>query len=71
MHIHTIEENFDYQMSRLIQKFKERFELEDITGEEFQEKVWSDKNLASEFGRACLEVVNNFDEDIFETDYKA
>lgn len=71
MHIHTIEENFDYQMSKTIKNFRRRFDLGNISGEELQEKVWNDKNLLAEFGKVCIEAVNDYDENIFDEEYKA
>jgi hypothetical protein len=53
MHIRTIEDDFEYQMERIITDFKKRFELEGLDAEELQDKIWKDH--AEEFGRAVLE----------------
>lgn len=67
MKIPTIEENFDYQMKKVIAKFKEDFELEELTAEEFQEEVWEDERLCAEFGRAVMETCNYYSGDeLFE-----
>lgn len=65
MHIRTIEEDFEYQMRNVINKFKKDFELEELTGEEIQEKIWN--KYSKEFGRAVLEACNNYSGDeLFE-----
>lgn len=39
MAIHTIEQDFDYQMKRLMTKFKKDNDLEELDAEELQEKL--------------------------------
>ena len=39
MHIRTIEDDFEYQMERIITDFKKRFELEGLDAEEFGRAV--------------------------------
>ena len=65
MYIRTIESEFDYQMERIISKFKKDYELEELNAEELQDKIWTD--LAKEFGREVLEACNNYSGDeLFE-----
>ena len=42
MRIHTIEENYDYRMKRLIKKFVKDYELENLNAEELQDKLWNE-----------------------------
>jgi len=67
MAIQTIEQDFEYQMKRLITKFKKDNELEELDAEELQEKLWGkqgEKNyLTIEFARAVLEMCNNYSGD--------
>ena len=59
MHIHTIEENFDYRMKNIIEKFVEDYDdLKGLNPEELYDKMWED--YAKEFGRAVLEDMNDF-----------
>ena len=53
MHIHTIEENYDYRMKRLIKKFVKDYELENLNAEELQDKLWN--KYSKEFAQAVLE----------------
>ena len=66
MHIHTIEENYDYRMRNIIEKFvEENCDLQDLTPGELQDKIWS--CWAKEFGRMVLEDMNDFSGDeLFE-----
>ena len=65
MHIHTIEENYDYRMKRLIKKFVKDYELENLNAEELQDKLWDD--YSKEFARAVLEDMQEFSGDeLFE-----
>lgn len=69
MHIRTIEEDFEYQMKGVITKFRKDYNLKDLDAEEFQEKVWKDKNLSVQFGRAIIEACNDYSGDeLFEKD---
>lgn len=66
MRIHTIEEEFEYQMKKIITKFKKDFDLNDLNAEELQEKIWND--LSKEFGRYVLEGCNEYSgDDFFES----
>lgn len=65
MKIHTVEENFDYQVKRALKQFKKQFDLEE-TGEDLYEKIWQDKNLCQYFGQLFLDTIMDFDEGLFE-----
>jgi hypothetical protein len=63
MHIHTIEEDYEYRMRNIVTKFLNQYdELQDLSPEELQEKLW-DKNYAVEFGRLVLEDMSDFSGD--------
>lgn len=65
MGIHTIEENYDYRMKRLIKKFVKDYELENLNAEELQDKLWD--GYSKEFARAVLEDMQEFSGDeLFE-----
>lgn len=65
MHIRTIEDDFEYQMKRVITDFKKRFDLENLNAEELQDKIWEEH--AEEFGRAVLERCGEYSGDeLFE-----
>ena len=42
MHIQTIEENYEYRMENIMQKFVKDYELEGLSAEELQDKMWSE-----------------------------
>ena len=65
MRIHTIEENYDYRMKRLIKKFVKDYELENLNTEELQDKLWNE--YSKEFAQAMLEDMKEFSGDeLFE-----
>lgn len=65
MHIHTIEEDYEYRMKEVMKKFVKDYELQDLSSEELQDSLWSE--YAKEFGRAVLEDMSNFSGDeLFE-----
>lgn len=65
MHVHTIEENYDYRMKRLIKKFVKDYELENLNAEELQDKLWNE--YSKEFAQAVLEDMQEFSSDeLFE-----
>lgn len=65
MHIHTIEEDYEYRMKNLIDEFVEQYELKNLHGEMLENEIW--ENYAKEFGRAVLEDMVDFaGEDLFE-----
>ena len=65
MDIRTIESDFEYQMSKIVKKFKKDYDLEGLDAEELQDKIW--KDLAAEFGKEVLQACNDFSGDeLFE-----
>lgn len=65
MRIHTIEENYDYRMKRLINKFVKDYELENLSAEELQDKLWNE--YSKEFAQTVLEDIQKFSGDeLFE-----
>jgi len=58
MHIHTIEENYEYRMKNIIKKFVKNTELEKLNAEELQTEIWT--NYAEEFGQMILEDMYDF-----------
>ena len=66
MHIHTIEEDYEYRMKKIMEKMVDWYdELKGLDSEELYDKIWSD--YAKEFGRAVLEDMNDFSGDeLFE-----
>ena len=65
MRIHTIEENYDYRMKRLINKFVKDYELENLSAEELQDKLWNE--YSKEFAQTVLEDMQKFSVDeLFE-----
>ena len=65
MHIQTIEENYEDRMKNIMQKFVKDYELEGLSAEELQDKIWSE--YAEEFAHAVLQDMNDFSGDeLFE-----
>lgn len=65
MYIHTVEENYEYRMENIMQKFVKDYELEGLSVEELQDKIWSE--YAEEFARAVLQDMTDFSGDeLFE-----
>ena len=65
MRIHTIEENYDYRMKLLINKFVKDYELENLSAEELQDKLWNE--YSKEFAQTVLEDMQKFSGDeLFE-----
>jgi len=67
MHIHTIEENYEYRMRNIMEEFLEdHAELKKLDVDELQDKLW-EAEYAKEFGRAIIEDMINFSGDeLFE-----
>ena len=60
-----IEENYEYRMENIMQKFVKDYELEGLSAEELQDKIWSE--YAEEFAHAVLQDMNDFSGDeLFE-----
>ena len=66
MHIPTIEENYEYRMKNLMEKFIKDHELDNIHDpEELQDTLWYD--YAEEFAHAALQDMIDFSGDeLFE-----
>lgn len=65
MHIHTVEEDYEYRMKNIMQKFVKDYELEGLSAEKLQDKIWSE--YAEEFAHAVLQDMNDFSGDeLFE-----
>ena len=65
MHIPTTEEDYEYRMKNIMQKFVKDYELEGLNSEELQDKIWSE--YAEEFAHAVLQDMNDFSGDeLFE-----
>ncbi len=66
MHIPTIEENYEYRMKNIMEKFvTQNEELQGLEPEELQDKIWSE--YAKEFGHAVMEDISEFSGDeLFE-----
>lgn len=62
MHIHTIEEDYEYRMRRIITEMMNAYnELQELSPSEVQEKLWTD--YAKEFGRMVLDDMVDFADD--------
>lgn len=65
MHIPTIEEDFEYRMKNIVRKFAKDYELEGLSAEELQDKLWSE--YSKEFAHAVLQDMTDFSGDeLFE-----
>ena len=42
MHIHTIEEDYEYRIKKLVKKFKQDHEI-DVSGEKLADLLWEGK----------------------------
>lgn len=51
MHIHTIEEDYEYRMKNIIKAFVKDYGLNELNPEELQYKIWTD--YAKEFAHVC------------------
>ena len=59
MHIPTIEEDYEYRMKNIMEKFVAQYEeLQGLDHEELQDKIWND--YAKEFGHAVMEDMSEF-----------
>ena len=65
MHITTIEENYEKKKKNIMQKFVKDYELEGLSAEELQDKLWSE--YSKEFAHAVLQDMTDFSGDeLFE-----
>ena len=68
MHIRTIEEDYDYRLKDIMEKFLSRFEeLNELDADELQDKMW-EENYAKEFAHIVMEDMTEYSgEELFET----
>ena len=60
MHIHTIEEDYEYRMKNIMEVFlDDHEELKGLDVDELQDKLW-EPEYAKEFGRAVMEDMMQF-----------
>ena len=66
MHIHTIEEDYEYRMKRIMEDFLEDYpQLKGLDADELQDQLWTE--YAKEFGRAVMEDMSSFaGDELFE-----
>jgi len=65
MHIHTMDENYDYRMRRLVEKFVQDYEIEEREPTALEDIIW--KEYAESFGRMVLEdMIEYADDELFE-----
>ncbi len=65
MHIHTMDENYDYRMRRLVEKFVQDYEIAERDPTELQDKIWME--YAESFGRMVLEdMIEYAGDELFE-----
>lgn len=66
MHISTIEENYEYRIKNIMEKFVTQYkELQGLESEDLQDKIWND--YAREFGHVVMEDMSEFSGDeLFE-----
>ena len=65
MHVHTIEENYEYRMKNIIKALVKDYGLNELNPEELQYKIWTD--YAKEFAHAVLQDMVDFSGDeLFE-----
>ena len=67
LHIHTVEENYEYRMKRIMEDFlDDHEELKKLDVDELQDKLW-EAEYAKEFGRAVIEDMMSFaGDELFE-----
>ena len=65
MHIHTMDENYDYRMRRLVEKFVQDYEIEEREPTALEGIIW--KEYAESFGRMVLEdMIEYAGDELFE-----
>lgn len=65
MHIHTMDENYDYRMRRLVEKFVQDYEIEEREPTALEDIIW--KEYAESFGRMVLEdMIEYAGDELFE-----
>ena len=65
MRIHTMDENYDYRMRRLVEKFVQDYEIEEREPTALEDIIW--KEYAESFGRMVLEdMIEYAGDELFE-----
>ena len=65
MCIHTIEQDYEYRMKNIMEKFIEDYGFSELSSEELQDKIWSE--YAEEFAHIVLQDMVDFSGDeLFE-----
>ena len=65
MHIHTMDENYDYRMRRLVEKFVQDYEIEEREPTALEDLIW--KEYAESFGGMVLEdMIKYAGDELFE-----
>lgn len=65
MHIHTMDENYDYRMRRLVEKFVQDYEIEERAPTALEDIIW--KEYAESFGGMVLEdMIKYAGDELFE-----
>ena len=65
MHIHTMDENYDYRMRRLVEKFVQDYEIEEREPTALEDIIW--KEYAESFGGMVLEdMIKYAGDELFE-----
>lgn len=68
MHIHTIEEDFEYRMKKIIQSMRDDYdELKNLDPEELQNQLINNKMFSKDFaGRVVDDCINFSGDELFE-----
>jgi hypothetical protein len=65
MRIHTIEQDYEYRMKNIMEKFINDYGFSELSPEELQDKIWSE--YAEEFAHIVLQDMVDFSGDeLFE-----
>lgn len=65
MHMHTIEENYEYRMKNIMKKFVKTYGLKGLSAEGLQNEIWY--NYVEQFGQMILEDMYDFaGDELFE-----
>lgn len=65
MRIHTIEQDYEYRMKNIMEKFINDYGFSELSSEELQDKIWSE--YAEEFAHIVLQDMVDFSGDeLFE-----
>lgn len=67
MHIHTLDEGYEYRLKKILKEFvSKNRELQDLDTEKLQDALWSE-DYVIDFGRAILEDMQTYaGDELFE-----